>query len=351
MSSSSLTPYQSRVIGALLGVHAGDSLGATFEFTTHAWIIENYPNGLRDIVGGGAFNWKAGHATDDTDMTRAILLAYQDLHRLPEEKKKQDTKESNIVYLAADHFLEWFTGNNWPDRRPNSRPDDIGGATASGLSSYTSSHNPFTSGAGPGSAGNGSLMRCIPTAAFAADSDTRFKDSIQISAITHDDPRCTAACAAYNEIAAELIKGSSPEAAVAAGERLLEDIASRPVEKLNKESLITGAKLVLSAIQLGRQLSIPDLAQNGPPSTLPGKCGGFVLETLTLGIAAVLDTRSFDDVLVDVVRIGKDTDTNGAVAGGLLGARDGVEAIPEAWREIIQFGKEFYDIALELTSS
>lgn len=351
MSSHSLTPYQSRVIGALLGVHAGDSLGATFEFTTHAWIIENYPNGLRDIIGGGAFNWQAGHATDDTDMTRAILLAYQDLHRLPEEKKKQDSKESNIVYLAADHFLEWFTGNTWPDRRPNTRPDDIGGATATGLSSYTSSRNPFTSGVGPGSAGNGSLMRCIPTAAFATDPDTRFRDSIHISAITHDDPRCTAACAAYNEIAAELLKGTTPDAAVSAGERLLETIASRPVERVDKDALVAGAKLVLSSIQLGRSLSISELAQHGPPDTMPGKCGGFVLETLTLAIAAVLDTRSFEDVLVDVVRIGKDTDTNGAVAGGLLGARDGVEAIPKKWREIIQFGKEFYEIALELTSS
>ena len=35
-----------------------------------------YPDGLRDIVGGGPFCWPAGHATDDTDLTRAVLLAY-----------------------------------------------------------------------------------------------------------------------------------------------------------------------------------------------------------------------------------------------------------------------------------
>jgi ADP-ribosylglycohydrolase len=69
---------------------------------------------------------------------------------------------------------------------------------------------------------------------------------------------------------------------------------------------------------------------------------------LILAVAAVLDPRKLDDVLVDVVRVGKDTDTNGAVAGGLLGARDGIEGIPEMWREVLQFDKEFTRIALEL---
>ena len=41
-----------------------------------AQIRNSYPDGLREIVGGGAFGWPAGHATDDTDVTRAIVLAY-----------------------------------------------------------------------------------------------------------------------------------------------------------------------------------------------------------------------------------------------------------------------------------
>src|SRR5688572_1042408 len=162
--TNSLSPRQSRTLGALLGVHTGDSLGATFEFKSHSQILQSYPTGLREIIGGGVFDWSPGHATDDTDMTRAILLAYRDQHHLQEEKKND--KESSIVYLAANRFLEWFTGNPWPDRSPNSHPVDIGGATHTGLSRYSTTHDPFTSGAGPGSAGNGSLMRCIPTALF-----------------------------------------------------------------------------------------------------------------------------------------------------------------------------------------
>jgi ADP-ribosylglycohydrolase len=93
------------------------------------------------------------------------------------------------------------------------------------------------------------------------------------------------------------------------------------------------------------------MARNGPDlSAMKGACSGFVLDSLVLAIAAVLDTRSLEDVLVDVVRIGNDTDTNGAVAGGLLGARDGIDAVPERWKAKLQFREEFMRIGLELTT-
>jgi hypothetical protein len=61
-----------------------------------------------------------------------------------------------------------------------------------------------------------------------------------------------------------------------------------------------------------------------------GGASGFVLESLSLAVAAVLDPRRLPEVLVDVVRVGMDTGTNAAIAGGLLGVRDGAGAIPGA---------------------
>ncbi|MBE3049341.1 ADP-ribosylglycohydrolase family protein, partial [Candidatus Bathyarchaeota archaeon] len=106
---------------------------------------------------------------------------------------------------------------------------------------------------------------------------------------------------------------------------------------------------VYRSVQLGRELRVSDMARNGPAASMTAHCSGYVLDSLTLGIAALLDTRSLEDVLVDVVRIGWDTDTNAAIAGGLLGARDGEEAVPARWREKLQFGKEFREIAVLLT--
>ncbi|POR31579.1 ADP-ribosyl-[dinitrogen reductase] glycohydrolase [Tolypocladium paradoxum] len=320
-----LSPRQSRVVGALLGLHAGDSLGATLEFESHAAIASRYPNGLRQMVGGGPFGWPAGHATDDTDMARGVLLAYRDA------KPGED-----VARLAGDNFLKWRHGE-WPGRTPGSWPVDIGLATATGLDRYCESGDPDRAGAGEGSAGNGSLMRCLPTGLFQPDGEKLIEESVRISGVTHDDRRCTVSCAAYNAIVAELINGTPADDAVRAGEA----VAAR------LENGHDG--LVHAAMATGRRVRVAGMAQHGPPPEMGGRCSGYVLETLAVAVAAVLDDRGLEDVLVDVVRIGRDTDTNAAVAGGLLGARDGEDAIPWAWREKLQFGDEFREIALALT--
>jgi len=321
-----LSPRESRVIGALLGVHAGDSLGATVEFRPHNMIRKKYPNGLRDIIGGGSFGWPAGHATDDTDMTRGVLLAYHDRYH-------RDIDE-DIGRLAGDHFIDWMNGN-WPDRRKGSLPEDMGCATRNGLDNYEQTRDPDTSGSGKGQAGNGSLMRCIPTGLFQTDPEKIIQESQRISKITHDDTRCTISCAAYNTIVSKLINQVPVQEAIGAGRAVAEKLEG-------------GEGVVYEAILLGEALDIARMAKEGPSSRLRGQGSGYVLESLSLAIAAILDSRSLEDIVVDIVSIGKDTDTNAAIAGGLLGARDGADAIPQRWRAVLQFGDEFEKKALDL---
>jgi len=320
-----------RVFGALLGVHAGDALGATFEFELWSTIRDTHPQGLRKIVGGGPFGWPAGHATDDTDLTRAVLLAYRDA-------AASTAAKFDVVHRAGEHMLDWLQGNNWPDREPGSRPRDAGNATVVGLHRFAISRDADRAGAGPGAAGNGSLMRCIPTALFQPDEQLMIEESQRISAITHNDPRCTVACAAYNAVVRGLIDELGPAAAVEKGLKVAEDLegADDPVGK---------------AMRLGMDIRVADLAANGPDRHFPGKASGYVLESLTLAISALLDDRPLVDVLVDVVRVGCDTDTNAAVAGGVLGARDGVDGLPVEWRKVLQFGEEFTEIAKGLIAN
>jgi ADP-ribosylglycohydrolase len=319
----------SRTLGALLGVHCGDSLGATLEFQPWSHIIREYPNGLREIVGGGTFDWPVGHATDDTDLTRAVLLAYRDYEENKHALSIQSVEEFNIAKAAADYSLKWNEGD-WPGRKKGTRPIDIGNATRIGLQQFKRSKDPSKAGAGIGSAGNGSLMRCISTALFASG-ERRQNESIAISEFTHNDPRCTVACAAYNEIVAALVGGKTPQEAAEIGKTVADDLDCPKVTDAIKEGeTIPLAKIASEGIRGG------DIAFT--PS-------GYVLNSLKLSIAALLDPRSFEDVLVDVVRIGGDSDTNGAIAGGLLGARDGIENIPERWLEKLQFRKEFEEVA------
>ena len=60
---------------------------------------------------------------------------------------------------------------------------------------------------------------------------------------------------------------------------------------------------------------------------------GFINDTLPVALFAFLrHGESFRDAVEAVVRCGGDTDTVAAIAGGILGARLGVEGIPESWR-------------------
>ncbi|KAH7082457.1 ADP-ribosylglycohydrolase family protein [Paraphoma chrysanthemicola] len=319
----------SRILGALLGVHTGDSLGATLEFSPWSDIIREYPTGLREIIGGGPFNWRAGHATDDTDLTRAVLLAYRDYS---EHSATGSKRAFNIAKCAAEYSLKWYEGD-WPGRKKGSRPEDIGNATRVGIQEFRRTKNPAKCGAGQGSAGNGSLMRCIPTGLFGSP-ETRRDESLAISAFTHNDTRCTVACAAYNEIVAALVEGKDVKEAVRLGKEVARELG-----------LGLGGRQVVEAIEEGEGIQLAIAASLGPHSEFGVSASGYVLASLKLAIAAVLDSRSFEDVLVDVVRIGGDTDTNGAIAGGLLGARDGVEEIPERWLRKLQFRKEFEEVA------
>lgn len=305
-----------RIAGALLGLHAGDALGATLEFSPWSDIRSRYPDGLRDIIGGGPFDWAPGHATDDTDLTRAVLLAY-----LGAAAGDGAAAGGDVVRAAADHMLAWLIGD-WPGREPGTMPRDIGGATLRGLESYRASGDPRAAGAGPEMAGNGSLMRCIPTALAVVHRARRMTESAEISAITHD-PRATIACAAYNEVAAALVDGESPDTAVAAGLAAATELNSQPVA----DAIIAGQRLQLAA-----------MAATGD---VPFRAAGFVLDSLSLAVAAVLDPRGLEDVVIDIVRLGNDTDSNAAIAGGLLGARDGAAAVPARWARSLQFAGEF----------
>ena len=88
------------------------------------------------------------------------------------------------------------------------------------------------------------------------------------------------------------------------------------------------------------------------PEEWPGR--GAALLTLHVGLWALTHAANFREGLTMVAEIGGDTDTYGAVAGGLLGARFGIEGIPSEWREVlmghdvmVSLADQLYDLAHE----
>ena len=274
------------IIGGLLGVAAGDALGATVEFMTPDAIQEEH--GVhREIIGGGHFRWRPGQGTDDTDLTWAVVHGYLEA----------DGAES--LQSIAQTFLEWL----------DTDPRDIGGTTEEALTRLHESGDPTTSGlTDERSCGNGSLMRALPTALVRSDAERRRAESAQISAITHAHPRCIDSCIAYNEMAGALLEEAHPREAIARAQAL----------DLHPD--------VQGAMEVPAHRSVTNLSTEG-----------YVTDSLRCATWAIQQPGSLEDVLVALVNRGCDADTTGAIAGGLLGIIHGEAGIPVRWKDRLEY--------------
>ena len=63
---------------------------------------------------------------------------------------------------------------------------------------------------------------------------------------------------------------------------------------------------------------------------------GYVVDSLEAAVWCLANALSFDETLLKAVNLGEDTDTVGAIAGGLAGLFYGYDAIPEDWLAAIQ---------------
>ena len=260
----------SRAQGALLGQVIGDSLGALVEGKPAAEIARLYPGGLRELADGGVYKTMAGQPTDDSEMALALARV------LARERKYDPAK-------VLDAYRAWLT----------SRPVDVGVTTERGLLGLAASD----------SESNGSLMRVAPIGVWAAgDPALAARTARDDSALTHANPVCLEACAAYC-------------AAVAAG------VGGADADAMFEAALASSAGPSHEAIKRAAKGNAPADFFTHPTWVLVALQNAFYC----------LKTRSFEEGLVHTVGCGGDSDTNAAVAGALLGARGGRDAVPARW--------------------
>lgn len=319
------SPMISRARGALLGLACGDALGTTLEFT-HPIGMPKYPTlatgPLTEIQGGGPFRVEPGQVTDDTMMACALaasLAAGQGAALNPKD--------------VAERYAEW-----------QRHTFDIGGQTSGSIRAFVRHQNPLTCGegywdqGGRRAAGNGSLMRTAPIGVFFADEDAmRLEASILDSAITHFDPKCLLACAAYNAAVAAGVRGerrkhgASPGTMFGAADRELDRARSFCWDRWpcwrNEIDNAYGALLDDLSHALDRDPNLYGKEVNLLSTQ------GYVRVAFRLSFWYLMNGSSFRESLIDVVNRGGDSDTNGAIVGGLLGAYYGEWSIPESWRE------------------
>jgi ADP-ribosyl-[dinitrogen reductase] hydrolase len=166
------------------------------------------------------------------------------------------------------------------------------------------------------SASNGAVMRCIPVALrFHANVDKLMRVSTQQAAITHADERCTWGAAAVNLAARELLYGNP---------YFVEEVLHR-LQGAAPRALVDSIRRV------------PWEQESDLPITVRNEFG-YVVHCVEIAFWCAMHRPTLEDALVFLAEAGGDTDTNAALAGALLGARDGESAIPLRW--VDQLGRE-----------
>jgi ADP-ribosyl-[dinitrogen reductase] hydrolase len=283
-----------RVLGSLLGLALGDALGAPFEFLRARNVPDPIPALERPWM-----DLPPGSTTDDTAMAR-------NLARSLGERGRFDPDD-----LVRRH-LEWFASD----------PPDVGTITrrvlkrtSAGESAAEAARAVWQERGPEVSAGNGSVMYCAPLGlAYASRPHELLELAPALSALTHFDERCRTSVLAVTLAVAALVRGegrrSSAEAALDA--------------VLEREG---GEELEFLVEQVGRSRPI-----DGPDQ-------GFCLFTAAAALQALLRFDDFEPALRRVVAMGGDADTNGAVAGALLGAFVGDDGLPVGWLERLREGE------------
>ncbi|MCB0905953.1 MAG: ADP-ribosylglycohydrolase family protein [Nocardioidaceae bacterium] len=298
-----------RAAGTLLGTAVGDALGVPYEFATPL------EAGQRpEMIGGGLGDFAPGEWSDDTAMTVAVARAVA---------AGADLTAASGCDLVAAGFLSWFDGG----------PADIGNQTRAVLGAVRRRAAGTEAAGGqamggllaqearvfavdhPHAAGNGALMRTTPVALWRPDDREATAVAARVVAsLTHADPVAGDSCILWTEAVR-----------VALTERQF--VATAGLD------LVPGARRDWWRALL-------DDALTDTSSGVPGRRfspNGWTVTALQAAVVAVAaglrSEAPLEEGLCHAVRIGDDTDTVAAIAGGLLGALHGAASIPAAWAD------------------
>lgn len=290
--------------GVLLALACGDALGEPVEGWSADQIAAEY--GTLTEFGDGRV--PPGGLTDDTEQALRLARSLTDCGEF----------DANDV---ARRFVQWYEGG----------AVGIGGLTRRVLSRIAdgehwerASREAWESSPEGRNAGNGSVMRCAPIAVvFADDFEQLARVSRKSSKLTHYDPRCVYGCEVLNRAIAGYLRDESAP---------LEDALVALPEDAPEE--------LVGALE-----RLPDDIE--PTSLSPS---GYVVDTLQAALYQVTIADSAETAIVDAVNLGGDTDTIGAVAGAIAGARFGADGLPDRWIDDLDRADELRDLGFQLAT-
>ncbi len=288
----------------LLGLATGDALGVPVEFESRRLLQSDPVTGMR---GYGSWDQPAGTWSDDTSLT---IAAMESISR----RGKIDWQD------IAENFLSWYERGEFT---ATGERFDVGNTTRAAIVRFSRRLLPPTKCGSTeiNSNGNGSLMRILPATLYLYGTRGRIGgDELKIihdfSALTHGHIISCMACGIYSLIAAQILDGKNIFDAFKLGMSDAQkfygtDDAFKNFSRLCDETFAALDEDEISA-------------------------AGYVVSTLEAALWCLLNTDDYKSLALKVVNLGEDTDTAGAVAGGLAGMIYGVDSIPTEWLDTLK---------------
>ncbi len=293
-----MSDRRDRIAGSLLGTAVGDALGLPREGLS--------PGRAHRMFGGDlqhALLFGRGMVSDDTEHTcfvaQALLSADGDLDR--------------FASALAWKLRLWMLG----------LPAGVGLGTARAIAKLWLGFGPSTSGVY--SAGNGPAMRAAIIGVSCASEPDMCRAFVRTaSRITHTDDRAARA-AHLVAFAAAYAATRSPSDVdplgflrAAADEVVEDDQELGAIVDTMREHLRRGAGIREFAAALGQEDGVTGYAYHSVPIALYGW---------------LTNPTDFRAAVSEVVRLGGDADTTGAIVGGIVGAGVGASGIPSEWTD------------------
>ena len=292
-----------KVMDGMLGLAVGDALGVPVEFNKREHLKGSPVEGMR---GYGTHSQPPGTWSDDTSLALCLM----------------DSLTEGLDYHdIMKKSLEWYHKGAYT---PYGEVFDIGNTTRKALDSFTKGTPPLDCGGiSERDNGNGSLMRILPLVFYIeANYGVEFKEQDDIfniihnvSSLTHAHKRSQVACGIYISIASNLLTSQNLESAVSSGVYKAKQYYDRNADYA--EEIIHFKRMM--------DKNFADLPEDSIKSS------GYVVATLEAAVWCLLNTSSYKECVLKAVNLGEDTDTTGAVAGGLAGLYYGYEDIPGEW--------------------
>ena len=287
--------------GSFYGFLIGDAMGVPLEFEERRKLLENP---VVHMIGNGSYPVPKGSWSDDSSMMIATMESIMCKNGIDYDDLMTKFSEwiSYAKYTSVDEVF------------------DIGRTTLKAIVRFQEGISPLEAGlAGENYNGNGSLMRMLPIAFYINQKQLSGNDIVDLvydlSSLTHSHEISKLGCYIFVRYVMFLLDGFDKIKSYELIKKL--DYSFADFSAYDKYARILKDDIM--------KLPLEQISSSG-----------YVVDTLEAVLWCIGNTSNFEKAIIGSINLGGDTDTIGALTGGIAGIIYGYDSIPKEWLNDLQ---------------